>query len=132
MRMLRSGSGLLLATLLLSAAPVAAFDIDYTITNPNDVSKYMTIEKPTAGRDFVEKVASYVRFVPKGDRRLFPVFINTHNYLTCPDSEKKWRVNEVKQVSYDRRRGVVMLVFFFDKPACTTPTFYLEPIVGDA
>ncbi len=130
MRMLRSGSGLLLATLLLSAAPVAAFDIDYDVAK--GVSKYMTIEKPTEGRDFVDKVASYVRFVPKGDRHLFPVFINTHNYLTCPDSEKKWRVNDVKQVSRDRRRGVVMVVFFFDKPTCTKPTFHLEPIVGDA
>lgn len=123
-------SGLLLATLLLSAVPAAAFDIDLKVAD--GVEKVMHVDKPTQGRDFVEHVASYVRIEPKGKNRVFPVFINTHNYLTCPDSEKKTPVNDVKQVSFDRRSGVTVLGFFFDKPACDNPTFHMEPILGDS
>jgi hypothetical protein len=94
--------------------------------------KYLTIEKPGPGRDFVEKVGSYLRFLPKKGNRVAPVFINAHNYLTCPDNEKKWQVNDIKQVTFDKRSGSTVIGFFFDKPACENPTFHMEPIVGDA
>ncbi len=123
-------SGLLLATLLLSAVPAAAFDIDYKITN--DVSAVVQVEKPTVGHDFIERVVSYLRFVPKKKGPVFPVFINTHNYLICANDEKKWTLNDVKQVSFDRRSGVEVLGFFFDKPTCADPTFYVEPIIADS
>lgn len=130
MRTFRSRSGLLLAILLLSAAPAAAFDIDLKLSN--DVSKHMSIEKPTPARNFVERVASYLRIIPKQGNRVFPVFINTHNYLTCPgDETKKWVLNDVKQVAFDRRSGITVLGFFFDTPDCDNPTFHMEPIVGE-
>jgi hypothetical protein len=98
---------LLLATLLLSAVPAAAFDISFKVTN--DVSAYVQIEKPTTGHDFTERVVSYLRFVPKKKGPVFPVFINTHNYLMCANNEKKWTVNDVKQVSFECR-GVGLLL----------------------
>jgi len=132
MATLLSRSGLVLAALLLSAAPALAFDIALDLHDKYS-GPYMTVEKPTNGRNFVEHVASYLRIIPKKGNRVAPVFINTHNYLTCPnDSSKKWLVNDVKQVSYDRRSGVTILGFFFDTPSCDDPTFHIEPIVGES
>ncbi len=133
MTTLRLRSGLVLATLLLAAAAPAAtpFDIDLDVTN--DAPKYMQIEKPTAGRAFVGHVVSYVRIIPKVGKPIYPAFITTHNYLTCPDKkDKKWNVTDVKQVSFDRRSGVEIIGFFFDTPECQNPTFHLEPILADS
>ncbi len=131
MRTLLSRSGLVLATLLLSTVPALAFDIDLDV-NTKLAADALTIEKPTPGRNFVEHVASYLRVLPKKGNRVAPVFINTHNYLTCPNdsTKKKWYLNDVKQVSFDKRSGVAILGFFFDTPGCDNPTFHLEPIVG--
>ena len=132
MTTLLSRSGLVLATLLLSATPALAFDIALDLHDKYS-APYMSVEKPTNGRNFVEHVASYLRIIPKKGNRVAPVFINTHNYLTCPnDSSKKWLVNDVKQVSYDRRSGVTVVGFFFDTPPCDDPTFHMEPIVAES
>jgi hypothetical protein len=130
MRTLKPTTGFFLAALLLAAVPAAAFDMDLEVKN--DISKWAKIEKPTNARDFVDRVVSYQRFVPNpGQGHVFPVFINTHNYLTCPNSDKKVILSDVKRVSWERRRGIAVLGFFFDKPGCEKPTFHMEPIFGD-
>lgn len=122
---------LTLAALALPAGPArAAFDIDFTADA--EAAKYMKIEKPTSGRDFVDKVAIYLRIIPAKGNRVFPVFINTQNYLTCPDTATRWNLNDVKQVSYERRLGIKVLGFFFDKPTCNNPTFHMVPVVGES
>ena len=131
MRTILSRSGLVLATVFLSAVPALAFDIELDL-NPKLAAGAMTVEKPTPGRNFVEHVASYLRVIPTKGNRVAPAFINTHNYLTCPnDKTKKWYLNDVKQVSFDSRSGVTILGFFFDNPGCDDPTFHMEPIIGE-
>ena len=72
-----------------------------------------------------------VRFIPTdGKGRPFPVFINTHNYLVCPDSDKKYFLNDVKEVNADRRSGVRVFGFFFAKPPCDKATQHLEAITA--
>ena len=130
MRTILSRSGLVLATVFLSAVPALAFDIELDL-NLKLAAGAMTVEKPTPGRNFVEHVASYLRVLPTKGNRVVPAFINTHNYLTCPNETKKWYLNDVKLVSFDKRGGVSILGFFFDNPGCDTPTFHMEPIVGE-
>ena len=130
-QMILATVGLLAAALVLSATQARAdFDIDLKVD-----TKYapgLRTEKPTKGRNFTEKVASYIRILPPpGKTRAFPAFISTHNYLTCPDSDKKTYLGEVKQVAYDRRSGAKVLGFFFDPPGCDSPTFHMEPILAD-
>ena len=120
----------LAALVLLVPTAQAAFDMEYDVDKSAD--KYMSVERPTPARDFVNRVAAYLRIVPvKGKNRVFPVFINTQNYLTCPDSDMRWNLVDVKQVSYERRRGIKVLGFFFDKPTCDKPTFHMVPVVAD-
>jgi hypothetical protein len=122
--------GFTLAALLVAAPPaLAAFDITLEVAPGAD--KRMKIEKPTPGRDFVENVASYIRIIPKEGNRVFPAFITTHNYLTCPDTNQRWNLVDVKQVSAERRSGTKVLGFFFKRPACDNPTFHMEPILAD-
>ncbi len=128
---MRTILGLIAAAMLLSAAPaLAAFDIDIKVD-----TKYapgLRWQKPTAGRNFGERIVSYVRILPpQGKHAAYPAFITTHNYLTCPDSDKKIILNDVRQVSIDRRSGVKMLGFFFDPVGCDAPTFHMEPITAD-
>ncbi len=122
---------LTLAALALSAAAAqAAFDMEYDFDPA--AAKYMKIEKPTPARDFANKVAAYLRLVPaEGKTRVFPVFINSQNYLTCPDTDTRWTLVDVKQVSHERRRGIKVLGFFFDRPTCDKPTFHMKPVVAD-
>jgi len=129
MRMLLLGSGFLVATALLSGGPASAYDIEYTVD-----WKYadnINIEKPTPGRSLGDHVVSYLRFLPKRGNRVYPAFINTHNYLTCPGSDKRTPVSSVKQVSGERRSGIRVLGFFFDSPGCDNPTFHMEPVLAD-
>jgi len=134
MRMRGSRPALLLATLTLLAVAarpaLAAFDIDFVV-GPES-AKSVEFQKPTAARDFQNHVAIYLRVLPVKSNRTFPVFINTKNYLTCPDSEKHWNLNDVKDVANDRRSGVRVFGFFFDKPACEKATFHLQAVVGDS
>jgi hypothetical protein len=121
---------LVVGAMLASVLPAAAFDIDLEVDH--QYAKDVTVEKPTAGRSYGDHVVSYLRFIPKqGTDRVFPAFINTHTYLTCPNSEKHLIVNDVKQVDHDRRSGVKILGFFFDKPECDNPTVHVQPIVGN-
>jgi hypothetical protein len=133
MRMRGSQPTLLLATLTLltvAARPaLAAFDIDLEV-DPGS-AKSVQFQKPAPAREFQTNVAVYLRILPVKSNRALPVFITTKNYLTCPDSEKHWNLNDVKDVASDRRSGVRVLGFFFEKPACEKATFHLEAVVGD-
>ena len=129
--MMRTTLGLIVAAMLLTAMPAsAAFDIDLKVD-----TKYapgVKVEKPTAGRNYGDKVVSYARIMPAAKGvRAFPAFITSHNYLTCPDSDKRTPLNDVKQVSYERRSGVKVLGFWFDPPGCDAPTFHMEPVLPD-
>ena len=129
--MMRTTLGLLVTAMLLIAMPARAdFDIDLKVDT--QYAPGVRVEKPTKGRNFGEHVASYVRIMPPvGKKRAFPAFISTHNYLTCPNSDKKTAVDNVKQVSYERRSGMKILGFFFDPPGCDDPTFHVEPILAE-
>jgi hypothetical protein len=119
----------LLAGALLALAPRAAsaFDIDYQA--PKDMAKIIQVERTGPAEDFGDHVVLYLRFIPVKGNRVFPAFINTHNYLTCPDAkDKKWLVNNVAEVDFHKRSGVKILGFFFDKPTCDNPTYHLETV----
>lgn len=134
MRIRRWKNVLLLAPIALAALAaqpaLAAFDAELKVDE--QTTKSMGVEKPTPARDFVQNAAVYIRILPKKGNRVFPVFINTKNYLTCPDTEQRWLVNDVKQVSYDRRSGVKVLGFFFNRPTCDNPTFHMSGVVADS
>jgi hypothetical protein len=132
MPMRGSKRGLLLATLTLvtlAARPaLAAFDIDIVI-DP-ETTKHVQFQKVSQARDFIDHVAVYLRVMPAKGDRVFPVFINTKNYLTCDDSEKRWNLNDVKQVAFERRSGMKVFGFFFGKPTCEKATYHIEAVVG--
>ena len=107
-----------------------AFDIELQVDQK--YAKNLKIEKPTVGKNFGDHVVSYLRILPVNGNRTYPVFINTHNYLTCPGSDKKTPVDAVKQVSGDRRSGVKVLGFFFGNPGCEKPTFHMEPVLAES
>ncbi len=123
--------GLLLGAALFALPCTAlAFDIDYQASP--QVLKHFKIEKPEAGQDQGDHVASYLRLIPVKGNREYPAFITTHNYLTCPDDkEKKWYLYEVGQVDYHKRSGIKILGFFFEKPTCDNPTFHLDAVFPD-
>lgn len=124
-------AGALFAALALMAGPaVGAFDADFTVNK--EALEHMTVEKPTEARDFVNHIAIYLRIIPAKGNRVFPVFIDTHNYLKCPDSDERWILNRVAQVAHDRRRGVKVLGFFFDKPSCDRPHYHMEAVIADS
>ena len=107
-----------------------AFDISLEVDQK--YAQNLKVEKPTVGKNFGDHVVSYLRILPAKGNRAYPVFINTHNYLTCPGSDKKTPVDAVKQVSGDRRSGVKVLGFFFGNPGCEKPTFHMEPVLAES
>lgn len=124
----------ILATLVLTAAaPPAALAVFEADFKPDaETVKAMGVEKPTQARDLVDQVSLYIRIAPlpgKGSQ-VYPAFINTRNYLVCPDSDKHYLLKKVSRVANDRRRGIKVLAFFFDKPACEKATFHMSAVVG--
>ena len=72
------------------------------------------------------------RDVASHDAILHPAFINTHNYLTCEGKpDKKWYVEGVSRVDYDKASGIAVYGFFFSKPECDLPTFQMEAITAE-
>jgi hypothetical protein len=134
MRIRRHWKTALLATALVlpGARFAAAADFDLNIILDDDTKKLVDVEHAMLkGRDFINHVGIYLRFIPKGKEQ-FPVFIDTQNYLSCPDiKDKKWMVNDVKQVQADERTGIKSYAFFFDKPECDNPVFHLDAVYGD-
>jgi hypothetical protein len=124
-------AAMLLAAMLLTAAPARA-DFDIDLKADTKYAPGLKVDKPTRGRNFGEHVVSYVRILPPTQgARVFPAFISTQNYLTCPDSDKRIPLSDVKQVTYDRHSGVKVLGFWFDPPGCDSPTFHMEPVLAN-
>jgi len=126
-------AAVLAATVGCAATPaLAAFDTEL-IVQPTS-SKTLKVEKPAGAQDYIDHVSIYIRFLPGkgGPGRMYPVFINTHNYLVCPDDpDKHILLDDVKEVSADRRSGVRVLGLFFKKPPCDTAKQYFEAISAD-
>lgn len=124
-------SAVLVAALAFCPAlALAEFDMELAMAPTS--SDLIKIEKPAPARDFQQHVASYLRVLPAKGNRVFPVFIDSHNYLTCPDSEKRWTLTRVTRVNFDKPSGIAIYGFFFPRPDCDRPTFHMEAIVGDS
>jgi hypothetical protein len=123
--------GLIAAGVALSPTLARAeFDMKVELAPGN--SKAFKLERTGPARDFVQRVAVYLRYVPVKGNRVHPAFINTHNYLTCEGKpDKKWYVEGVSRVDYDKAGGIAVYGFFFSKPDCDLPTFTMEAITAE-
>ncbi len=120
------------AVLMCGAGLAQAADFDLVLETDPETTKRVQIENAmTHGRDFINHVGIYLRFVPKGEEA-FPVFIDTDNYLSCEDTEETWLVNDVKEVHTHVPSGIKVFAFFFDKPSCPNPVFHMKAIFGDS
>jgi len=119
------------AGIALGAQLAGAADFDLKLEVDPGITERVSIENAMRGRDFINHVGIYLRFVPKG-KESFPVFIDTENYLTCEDSEAKTTVNDVKEVHTHEPTGIKVYAFFFDKPGCAEPVFHLKAVFGDS
>jgi len=128
-----------LLTLGIAAAAVVTFsassaraEFDMKVENAPTSSKAFKLERTGPARDFIQRVAVYLRYVPVNKGRVHPAFINTHNYLTCEGKpDKKWYVEGVSRVDYDKASGIAVYGFFFSKPECDLPTFKMEAITAE-
>jgi len=122
--------GMITAGVALSPS-LARAEFDMKVENAPTSSKAFKLERTGPARDFVQRVAVYLRYVPvKG--KVHPAFINTHNYLTCEGKpDKKWLVEGVSRVDYDKGSGIAVYGFFFSKPDCDLPTFKMEAITAE-
>jgi hypothetical protein len=102
---------------------------DITLEDDGALKSLVKIERTGPARDFINNTAIYLRFIPvkQGDK-VHPVFIQDRNYLTCPKSDKKYPLNDVKQIDNDKRRGIKMYGFFFQRPECDDPTFHMSAV----
>ena len=125
------GLGALMVAGALCAVPAArAFDIEYEASP--DSLKSLKIERTGPGEDYQDHEALFLRVIPLKGTRVYPVFINTHNYLTCPDKpDKKYLVYQVSEADFHKRSGVKILAFFFEKADCDNPKFHLDAVVAD-
>ncbi len=116
-----------------SPAAGAASKFDMTVVVADSSTKLIKMERTGPARDFIQRAAVYLRYVPlKEKTRVHPAFINMHNYLTCPDKgDKKWYLEGVSRVDFDKASGVGIYGFFFSRPECDDPTFKMEAIVAD-
>jgi hypothetical protein len=117
-----------------AAAPTAgASAFDMTVVVADTSSKAIKMERTGPAKDFIQRAAIYLRYLPvEPKKRVHPAFINTHNYLTCPDKkDKKWPVEAVSRVDFDKGSAIAVYGFFFSRPECDNPTFHMEAIVAD-
>jgi hypothetical protein len=123
---------LLVAALLALTPALAHAEFDMTVDVAKTSSKAFKLERTGPAKDFVQRAAIYLRYIPnKG--RVYPAWINTHNYLTCPDKpDKKWHVEGVSRVDYDKGSGIGIYAFFFSRPECDNATFHMETITADS
>lgn len=135
MRTSRSLLGTLsLATALFALTPSAArAEFDFTVEVAPTSSKALKMERTGPARDFIQRSAIYLRYVPNKVNRVYPAFINTHNYLTCPDKpDKKWMIEGVSRVDFDKSSGIAVYGFFFSRPECENATFHMEAITTES
>ena len=126
-------SARLLVTALLALTPALAHaEFDMTVDIAKTSSKSFKMERTGPAKDFVQRAAIYLRYIPnKG--RVYPAWINTHNYLTCPDKpDKKWYVEGVSRVDFDKGSGIGIYAFFFSRPDCENATFHMEAITAES
>jgi hypothetical protein len=123
----------LVAALVALVPSLARAEFDMTVEVAPTSSKAIKMERTGPARDFVQRAAVYLRYIPlKGDRA-HPAFINTHNYLTCPDKgDKKWPVEGVSRVDFDKSSGIAIYAFFFSRPECENATFHMEAITAES
>lgn len=114
------------------AAP-AKSPFDMTVVVADTSSKAIKMERTGPAKDFIQRAAVYLRYLPVlPKQRVHPAFITTHNYLTCPDkADKKWPLEAVSRVDFDKGSAIAVYGFFFSRPECDNPTFHMEAIVND-
>lgn len=123
----------LLAALFALTPGSARAEFDFTVEVAPTSSKAVKMERTGPARDFVQRAAIYLRYVPVNANRIYPAFINTHNYLTCPDKpDKKWHVEAVSRVDFDKGTGIAVYGFFFSRPECENATFHMEAITAES
>jgi hypothetical protein len=126
------GLGLIAAVVAL-APGLARAEFDMTVDVAPTSSKAIKMERTGPARDFVQRAAIYLRYIPVKGNRAHPAFINTHNYLTCPDkADKKWPVEGVSRVDFDKSSGIAIYAFFFSRPECDNATFHMEAITTES
>lgn len=126
------GLGLIAAAVALTPAAARA-EFDMTVDIAPTSSKAIKMERTGPARDFVQRAAVYLRYIPVKGNRVHPAFINTHNYLTCPDKAgKKWPVESVSRVDFDKGSGIGIFAFFFSRPECDNATFHMEAITAES
>lgn len=123
---------LLVAALVALTPALAHAEFDMSVDIAKTSSKSFKMERTGPAKDFVQRAAIYLRYIPnKG--RVYPAWINTHNYLTCPDKpDKKWYVEGVSRVDFDKGSGIGIYAFFFSRPECDNATFHMETITADS
>jgi len=124
----------LIAALVALAPALARADFDMTVDVAKTSSKAIKMERTGPAKDFVQRAAVYLRYMPaKEGAKVYPAFINTHNYLTCPDKpDKKWVVEGISRVDYEKDSGIAIYGFFFSRPECDNATFHMEAITADS
>jgi len=123
----------LLAALVTLAPTLARAEFDMTVDIAKTSSKAIKMERTGPAKDFVQRAAIYLRYLPLKGNRAHPAFINTHNYLTCPDKgDKRWYVEGVSRVDFDKGTGIAIYGFFFSRPECDNPTFHMEAITAES
>lgn len=124
----------LVGTLIALTPQAARGDYDMTVETAKTSSTVFKMERTGPARDFVQRTAIYLRYVPnKLGTRVHPAFINTHNYLTCPDKgDKKWPLEGVSRVDFDKGSGIAVYGFFFSRPECDNATYHMEAITAES
>jgi len=123
----------LIAVLVALAPGLARAEFDMTVEVAKTSSKVIKMERTGPAKDFIQRAAVYLRYIPAKGDRVHPAFINTHNYLTCKDKgDKRWPVESVSRVDFDKASGIAIYGFFFSRPECDDPTFHMEAITAES
>lgn len=123
----------LIAAIVALVPTLARAEFDMTVEIAKTSSNSFKMERTGPAKDFIQRAAIYLRYIPLKGNRVYPAFINTHNYLTCPDKgDKQWVVEGVSRVDFEKGSGVSIFAFFFSRPECDNPTFHMEAITADS
>ncbi len=123
----------LIAALLALIPTLARAEFDMTVEIAKTSSKLIKMERTGPAKDFVQRAAIYLRYIPAKGDRVHPAFINTHNYLTCAEkADKKWVVEGVSRVDFDKSSGIAIYAFFFTRPECEAPVFHMEAVTAES
>ena len=123
----------LIAAIVALVPTLAQAEFDMTVEIAKTSSTVIKMERTGPAKDFTQRAAIYLRYIPLKGNRAHPAFINTHNYLTCPDKgDKKWWLENVSRVDFDKGTGISIFAFFFTRPECDTATFHMEAITAES